>query len=104
MAHADRPALSTQFAQCIKSIPQDRALTVLCSIFQSDHRDEIARLDVPTLLVQAKGDVAVPQAVAEYMKQHIRGSQLALIDAEGHLPHISAPAAVIATIEAFIRT
>lgn len=103
MAHADRPALSTQFAQCIKSIPEDRALTVLCSIFQSDHREDIARLDVPTLLIQAKADVAVPQAVAEYLNQHIRGSQLTLIDAEGHLPHISVPSAVIGAIEAFIR-
>ncbi len=104
MAHADRPALCTQFAQCIKSIPQDRALTVLCSIFQSDHREDIARLDVPTLLIQAKDDVAVPITVAEYLNRHIRGSQLAMIDAEGHLPHISVPSAVIAAIEAFIRT
>jgi sigma-B regulation protein RsbQ len=103
MAHADRPALSTQFAQCIKSTPQDRALTVLCSSFQSDHREDIARLDVPTLLFQAKADVAVPNAVAEYLNQHIRGSRLEMVDAEGHLPHISFPAAVVAAIGPFIR-
>lgn len=103
MAHADRPALSTDFALTIKSIPQDRALTVLCSIFQSDHREDIARLDVPTLLIQAKNDIAVPQAVAEYLNRHIRGSRLEMIDAEGHLPHISSPAAVVAAIAPFIR-
>ncbi len=103
MAHADRPALSTDFALTIKSTPKDRALTVLCSIFQSDHREDIARLDVPTLLIQAKHDIAVPQAVAEYLHLHIRGSRLAIIDAEGHLPHISSPAAVVAAIDPFIR-
>ena len=104
MAHADRPALSTDFAHSIKAIPKDRALTVLCSIFQSDHREEIARLEVPTLLIQAKDDIAVPQAVAENLERHIRGSQLVTIDAEGHLPHVSAPAIVVAAMEPFVST
>lgn len=102
MGHADRPALGSDFARSIKTIPKDRALTVLCSIFQSDHREELARLEVPTLLIQTQDDVAVPQVVAEYLHQRIRGSRLEIIDTVGHLPHISAPALVAAAVRRFI--
>ena len=104
MAHADKPELSRHFAETIKAIPPDRALTVLCSIFQSDHRADIARLDVPTLIVQTKQDMTVPIEVAEYLNRHIHDSQLKVIDAEGHLPHISAPAEVIDALRDFINS
>ena len=102
MGHTDRPALGSDFAQSIKSIPKDRALTVLCSIFQSDHREDVAHLDMPTLLIQTQDDIAVPLAVAEYLKRRIRGSRLEIIDTVGHLPHISAPTLVAAAIRRFI--
>jgi len=102
MAHGDRPTLGSEFAQSIKSIPPDRALTMLCSIFQSDHREDIARLEVPTLVLQTRQDIAVPLAVAEYLNRRIRGSRLEIIDTEGHLPHVSAPGLVARAIRHFI--
>lgn len=102
MANPGKPELSAYFAETLKSIPNDRALTVLCSIFQSDHRAELSKLEVPTLLVQSKQDIAVPLEVAEYMHRQIKNSQLSVINATGHFPHISAPAEVIAAMSPFI--
>lgn len=103
MGNPGQPELAEYFAGTIKSIPPELALTVLCSIFQSDHRADLARLDLPTLLIQARDDVAVPLEVAEFMHRQIRGSQLRVIDAAGHLPHVSAPAAVIEAMSDFVR-
>ncbi|HEX8987882.1 MAG TPA: alpha/beta hydrolase [Rhodocyclaceae bacterium] len=102
MRNAGRPDLALDFAEALKSIPPDRALTVLCSIFQSDHRSELSKVRCPTLVIQARNDMAVPFEVACYLRDHIAGAQLALIDAEGHLPHVSAPDQVIGAIRNFL--
>jgi sigma-B regulation protein RsbQ len=102
MGNPDSPHLAQQFAETIKTIPPNHALTVLCSIFQSDHRGDLDKLTLPTLLIQAREDIAVPLAVAEYLNRHIAGSRLAVIEATGHLPHISAPAAVIKAMRGFL--
>jgi sigma-B regulation protein RsbQ len=102
MGNDDRPHLARDFAADLKSIPADRALTVLCSIFQSDHRDDVAQLVQPTLIVQSRDDAAVPREVAEFLHRQIPRSRLQVIDATGHLPHVSAPHAVIAAIRGFL--
>lgn len=103
MRNEDRPALAQEFAATIKSIPRERALTVLCSIFQSDHRADVQRLRHPTLLIHSDNDMAVPTEVAHYLHQHIVGSQLKIIQAEGHLPHISAPNLVLEAMREFVE-
>lgn len=102
MANADRPELSDYFAQGLKAIRPDIALAVLRVIMQSDLREDLARLKQPTLLIQPREDPAVPPQVGEYLHQRIAGSRLAVVDATGHLPHLSAPAEVIAAMQAFL--
>ncbi|MEQ8235025.1 MAG: alpha/beta hydrolase [Gammaproteobacteria bacterium] len=102
MGNPSQPALAEHFAAALKAVPQDHAYTTLCAIFQSDHRAEVARLTQPVLIVQSRDDVAVPQAVAEYLAAHIPDSRLVTIDASGHLPHLSAPGAVVAAIRPFL--
>lgn len=102
MANPDRPALARRFADTLRTIPANRVLTVLCSILQSDHRPDLARLSVPTLLIQSQDDVFVPLAVAEFMHRQISHSQLKIIAATGHLPHVSAPAQVAAAMREFL--
>ncbi|MFO1412851.1 MAG: alpha/beta fold hydrolase [Burkholderiales bacterium] len=102
MGHPDRPQLAQHFADTLKQVPAAHALTILCSIFQSDHRADLARIAVPTLIVQTRDDPAVPPEVAAYLHAHIPGSRLATIEATGHLPHVSAPAQVVAAIRGFL--
>ena len=49
--------------------------------------------------VQANKDIVVPQRVAEYTVAQLPKAELAVIDARGHYPHVSAPTQVIAQIE-----
>jgi sigma-B regulation protein RsbQ len=99
----DRQDLARELADSLKAIPSDRALTVLCSIFQGDHRDALARIACPTLVVQTHADAAVPLEVAEYVNRSIAGSRLALLDTTGHLPHVTAPGLLVAAIAEFVR-
>lgn len=102
MGNPDRPELGEQFASTLMEIRPDIALSVAKVIFGSDLRSEIGKLDKPVLLLQTKEDIAVPGVVAEYLNQHIKGSQLTVLDAEGHFPHISASEQVISAIKSFI--
>ena len=103
MSNSDRPQLAEHFAEALKGIPPDRALTVLCSILQSDLRSDVARLALPTLILQTRNDNAVPPAVAEYLHAVIPHSQLVMLEVDGHLPHLSAPSLVVEAIGPFLR-
>ena len=98
MGNPDRPELATEFANTLSAIRPDIAQAVARVIFQSDHRAELSRLKVPTTILQSNNDIAVPLAVGDYLAKHIPNSKLININAQGHLPHISAPDVVTQTI------
>lgn len=97
-----RPDVARYFADTLRRIPPQRAFTVLCSILQSDHRADVARVAVPTLLLHAKEDFFVPDEVARYLHERIAGSRLVTVNARGHFPHLVAPGEVVAAIRGFV--
>lgn len=98
MGNLDRPELAQELAKTLTAIRPDIAQAVARVIFESDHRQELPRLQVPTLILQSSNDVAVPLEVGKYMAEKISQSQLINIDAQGHLPHLSAPDVVTKAI------
>src|ERR671933_1886619 len=66
MGHPDRPELATEFANTLSAIRPDIAQAVARMIFQSDHRSELPRLTVPTVVLQSYNDIAVPPEVGQY--------------------------------------
>lgn len=98
MRNLDKPELAQEFARTLAAIRPDIAQAVSRVIFESDHRPELPRLQVPTLILQASDDVAVPLEVGQYMADKIAQSQLIHINAQGHLPHLSAPDVVTKAI------
>ena len=103
MQNEDRPELVEQFKASLKSLRPDIALSALRMAMQSDLRDLLPILQLPTLIIQAHNDIAVPMAAAEYLNANIRNSQLKVVDACGHLPHASAPDQVIGAIREFLN-
>lgn len=94
MATQDKPELAQEFTNTLSAIRPDIAQAVAKVIFQSDHRLELPRLSLPTFILQASDDIAVPPSVGQYMADKIPKSTLINILAQGHLPHISAPEVV----------
>jgi sigma-B regulation protein RsbQ len=102
MSNEDKPELTEGFAKTLAEIRPDIAVSVARTIFQSDTRKMLHLLDKPTLLLHSEYDAAVPREVANYLHAHIRDSQLEIINATGHFPHMSAPKDVIHVIQRFI--
>ena len=102
MGNPDRPELAAEFARTLNAIRPDIAQAVARVIFESDHRQELPRLQVPTLILQPNRDPAVPIEVGKYMADKIKHNQFMLITSDGHLPHLSAPELVTKAISSWL--
>lgn len=102
MGYPERPELAAEFASTLTSIRPDIAVAVARLIFQSDHRADLAKLSVPTLIIQTQHDPAVPAAVGTFLSTQIPRAELRIVDAQGHFPHLSAPDAVLSAVLPFI--
>lgn len=98
MRNEDRPGLGAEFARSLGSMRPDVAQSVARAIFESDLRARLAEVEVPTAILQSRRDVAVPMEVGEYLARRLRRGRLVVLDAEGHLPHLSAPEQVNAAV------
>jgi pimeloyl-ACP methyl ester carboxylesterase len=88
---SDTPHAVEEFSASLLAMRPDVALRIARAIFESDVRNLLPILEVPTVLIHARGDIAVPEQVAHYLADHIPRSRLTWIPVTGHLPHISAP-------------
>jgi len=102
MGNPDRPELAAEltssFCRCDPAIAGHFARVT----FLSDNRRDLRHVRVPTLVLQASHDAIAPLAVGEYVQQSIPGSELVVMSATGHLPHLSAPDEVAAQLRAFL--
>ncbi|MDI1445451.1 alpha/beta hydrolase [Polyangium sp. 6x1] len=100
-ANPDKPDLARDFAAGLLSLRPDIALTVAHTIFESDHRADLPKLGIPTLVLQSQADVAVPVAVGAFLASRIPGARLEVLDTTGHMPHWSAPEEVTNALLSF---
>ncbi|OKH37804.1 alpha/beta hydrolase [[Phormidium ambiguum] IAM M-71] len=98
MGNPEHPELALEFASTLAAIRPDIAQAVARVIFQSDHRAELPKLQIPVVILQSNNDIAVPLVVGEYLAKNLPQAKLININAQGHLPHISAPEVVTNTI------
>lgn len=91
----DQPHLANEFADSLARMLPGTSLAIAKKIFFSDHRADVARLNVPVLIVQSATDVIVPHQVGEYLHQVIPNSQLRWIATTGHFPHMTNPHEII---------
>ena len=70
--------------------------------FLSDHRADVPRSTVPSLILQCSDDLVAPRAVGDFLHRHMPNSTLHIIDNVGHCPHMSAPTASSRAIDNFL--
>ena len=70
--------------------------------FLSDHRADLPKMNVPSLILQCSDDIIAPQSVGRYMHAAMPKSRLSIIDNVGHCPHLSAPCQSVDAIQAFL--
>jgi sigma-B regulation protein RsbQ len=99
---ANRPELSAELVASFMRNDQGIARHFARATFLSDHRADLTRSTVPSLILQCSGDLIVPREVGHYMLRHLPNSSLDVIDDQGHCPHVSEPTASSQAIDAFL--
>ena len=70
--------------------------------FLSDHRTDAKTLRHPALVLQCSDDIIAPLAVGQWLNRNLEHSELVVMKATGHCPHLSAPAETIAAMRKFL--
>lgn len=91
MGAPDAPQLAAELTSSFCRNDPDIARHFARVAFLSDHRADVARVTVPTLIVQCSDDVIAPLDVGDYLHRHMPGSRLQVVRNIGHCPHMSAP-------------
>ena len=89
-----------KYKNCLKTMRPEVAKSVAKTVFKTDYRELLHRVETPTTIIQTTNDAAVPRSVALYMEEKIKGnSALKIIDTEGHFPQLTAHLKVVEVIK-----
>ena len=102
MGNPDRKELSDELANSFCRTDPAIARHFARTTFLTDKRELLAKVNIPTLILQCSNDVIAPQSVGEYVHQQIQDSTLVLMQATGHCPNLSAPDETIAAIKKYL--
>ena len=102
MGNPDRPELGATLTNSFCSTDPDIAREFARATFFSDNRSDLPLIPARTLVLQCREDIIAPPCVGEYVHARVPNSEYVLLDATGHCPNLSAPAAVTAAIRAFV--
>ncbi|MGZ4526155.1 MAG: alpha/beta fold hydrolase [Mycobacterium sp.] len=103
MGTPDRPELHDELAETFCRNDPAHARVFARTTFLSDNRDDLARIPVPTLVIECAQDAIAPREVGAYVHKHLPDSRLVTLDATGRCPQVSAPDATASAISAFVR-
>ncbi|XP_044464793.1 strigolactone esterase D14-like [Mangifera indica] len=85
-------ALSVEKIQnCFTSMRPEVAVTLAKTVFYSDQREILDKVTTPCTIIQTASDIVVPNSVAHYMQEKIKGiSTMEMIKTDGHFPQLTA--------------
>jgi sigma-B regulation protein RsbQ len=101
MGNPERPELAGELENSFCRTDPAIARAFAGTTFLSDNRSDLAKVTVPTLVLQCARDAIAPVEVGAYVHAQIPGSDLVLLPATGHCPQLSAPHATLAAIVSF---
>lgn len=102
MGAPDQPELGTELTASFCRTDPQIARQFARVTFLSDNRADVAHLAAPVLVIQSAEDIIAPVSVGEYLQRWLPDCTLAVVDNVGHCPHLSAPDACAAAIDAFL--
>jgi sigma-B regulation protein RsbQ len=103
MKNPDRPELANDLAEVFCSTDPRVARKFAEVTFFGDNRTDLARLHVPSLVMQCSDDSVAPEAVGQFVHEHLSGSTYHLLNATGHCPQLSHPEETIEVIHEYLR-
>lgn len=98
----DQPDLAQELEASFCAMDPPIAKRFAEATFLSDNRRDLLDFNKPCLLLQCQEDSVAPQAVGEYLHQHLKNSRLQQMNATGHCPHMSHPEETIGLMKNFL--
>lgn len=86
----------------LKSGDYDKLIYGLYILRDSDYRDFLKEIHIPTLLITGSHDTICPKEASVYMRKMIQGAQLKILDS-GHIPFLEKENEFNLLIEDFIK-
>lgn len=102
MGVPERPELAAELTNSFCRTDPEIAKHFAKVTFLCDHRTDVPRCAVPSLILQCSQDLVAPVAVGEWLHRKMPSGRLVLMQATGHCPHLSAPGETIAAIQRFL--
>ncbi|RZK32327.1 MAG: alpha/beta hydrolase [Hymenobacter sp.] len=96
-------SLAEELHHCLSPTASPMAQQFARVTFLSDHRADVPRLHLPTLVVQCPEDFIAPAQVGDYLVAHLPQAQLVTLSAAGHCPQLSAPLETLAALRTFLQ-
>ncbi len=104
MKNPERPELGEELTQSFCSTDPVIARRFAEATFLADNRDDLARVSVPSLILQCSDDMVAPHQVGDYVHSKLAKSTLRQMQATGHCPHMSHPDETIELITEYLQS
>jgi sigma-B regulation protein RsbQ len=102
MGRPELPELGAELTESFCRTDPDIAQHFARVTFTSDNRADLARVSIPTLVLQCSDDVIAPVSVGEFVRDQMPTATLIQLEATGHCPNLSAPEETADAIDAFL--
>jgi len=102
MANPDRPELTAELEAYFVRNDPEIAHHFANVVFLGDHRADLPKVTVPTLIMQCRDDIIAPMNIGTFMHAAMPASELVVLDTQGHYPHLSAPDTVAAALRRYL--
>ncbi len=102
MKNGERPELAGELEESFCSTDPTIARRFAEATFFSDNREDLAKVPVPSLIMQCSEDAIAPLEVGDYLSRHLPASTLRVLKATGHCPHMSHPEETIEVIKNYL--
>lgn len=102
LKNPERPELARELEESFCSTDPRVARRFAEATFLADNRDDLAKVRVPSLIMQCSEDAIAPAEVGEYLSRNLRGSTLRVLEATGHCPHMSHPEETVRVIKEYL--
>ncbi|MFY7788902.1 MAG: alpha/beta fold hydrolase [Thermoflexibacteraceae bacterium] len=103
MGNPDQPALTEELNNSFCRNNPEIAKHFAKVTFSGDNRADLPKNTNKTLILQCSADYIAPMGVGLYVAKHLPNSQLHILDATGHCPHLSSPKETIEAINTFLN-
>lgn len=97
-----RPELGEELTNSFCRTDPEIAKAFARVTFTSDNREDLARVAVPTLVLQCSEDIIASQVVGDFVNRTIPNSRMIVLKATGHCPNLSAPEEVVSAMRTFV--